>query len=372
MPRERGAAVRLLRRDELDRLNRHLAGALDRTLRLEGSTGLDALSRELRNFVLAGGKRLRPQLCVWTYQHVANAGSCPETAGAFSETAEGGLDDLACAWELFHAFLLAHDDIIDNGDYRRSQPSLHKRLAGLDAGSRAFGTHLAIIGGDLLFAASMSLLHGLEMPADRYREVLRLFSRVAATTGFGQAIDVVQGHVPPDQVREDVLMNEYLWKTAAYTFEGPMVSGAVAAGADVGSQAALSRFAMALGQAYQLHNDLIDLATPARAGCDLAQGKRTITLLRARARLSPNDRAGFDLRLVRAAQGDGPALEEAENLRRDLLASGACALTADLVNQLLDESQRAASDPSLPKALQAQLAGLLSDLRASYFGMASS
>jgi len=350
-----GLTLRLVSPAELSLLETHLSGLIDRTL---GGHDLGELTDALRAYVLSGGKRIRPQLCLWTYQHCG---------GTESSNTSHSVLDLACAWELFHAFLLAHDDIIDNGDYRRAQPSLHRRLAALDSGSPIFGINMAIVGGDLLFTAALSLLHNLELPGDRYRDVLKLFSRVASTTGFGQAIDIVQAHVPLDAVREEELLREYHWKTAAYTFEGPMMSGALAAGASVPAQQAISRFSLALGQAYQLQNDLVDLAAPAHEGCDLVQGKRTITLIRARAAMSPPDRAALDYALASATLGGTDGVAIAERLRQDLLDRGAVARTADVVTTLLVDSETAASDSALPPTLRTGLHQLLQSLRAAYF-----
>lgn len=357
---ERGVSVRLVRREELDQLERHLAAVVDRTLSPSAGDGLENVVASLKSYVLGGGKRIRPQLCLWTCGHF-------DVDGPWRHRPQGGVLDLACAWELFHAFLLAHDDIIDNGDVRRDQPSLHRRLAELDSGCRMFGVNLAIIGGDLLFAAAMSLLHELELPPERYRAVLKLFSRVAAQTGLGQAIDLLQGHVPLDDVREEALLREYGWKTAVYTFEGPMLSGAIAAGADAACQAAISRFALALGQAYQLQNDLLDLSVPAHSGCDLVQGKRTVTLMRARAAMSPEQRRRLEERLARAMRGDEAGVAEAERLRQELLSGGAAAMSAVVVGQLLTEAEAAAGDTALPVSLRSGLCSLLGRLRESYF-----
>lgn len=353
--------MNLVRSEELACLEQHLSALVDRTLGSGvGGDGLAELTDSLKSYVLGGGKRIRPQLCMWTYDRLGSD-------EAWRSRESGGLRDLACAWELFHAFLLAHDDIIDNGDFRRSQPSLHKRLAALDSGCEVFGVNLAIVGGDLLFTAALSLLHDLELPAERYRGVLKLFSRVAATTGFGQAIDIVQGHVPLDAVREEELLREYHWKTAAYTFEGPMLSGAVAAGASQAAQDAISRYALSLGQAYQLQNDLIDLAVPAHEGCDLVQGKRTITLIRARAAMTDGERAQLDERLSAATRGGPAGVAEAESLRQDLLARGAVATSAKVVAGLLADAQAAADDPAVPPALRQGLSELLVGLKAAYF-----
>lgn len=354
--------VQLISSDQLKRLEIHLADVLGPTLASDPnsrSSSLPELSEALRMYVMAGGKRVRPQLVVWTFQHCVESRLAREIPRAVM--------DLACSWEIFHAFLLVHDDIIDKGETRRSQPSLHRRLASLDSGSETFGVNLAIVGGDLLFTAALTLLHQLDLPHDRYRQVLQLFSRVASITGFGQAIDIVQGHVPLSAVREEELLREYHWKTAAYTFEGPMLSGAIAAGAPGAAQAALSKFSLSLGQAYQLQNDLIDLSTPIHEGSDLVQGKRTITLLRARAALSDADRAAFDYRVAMATTQSHTAMHEAELLRQYLLNSDAATQTRQLVTDLLVEAETATRDPSLPQTLQVALSSLLGNLKASYF-----
>lgn len=329
------------------------------------------LVETIRQFVLDGGKRVRPQLCLWAYQNArADVGRPGDAAPAVAL-------DVACAWEVFHAFLLCHDDIIDGADRRRGRPTLHHRLASLDGGSVVFGSHLGIVAGDLLCVGAMRLLHGLDLDAaagggpplsaKAYQHILRLFSRVACETGFGQAIDICQSHVPIGDVDEGLVLQGYHWKTAAYTFEGPMLSGALLAGLADAARPAVSRFALAVGQAYQLHNDLLDLRTTAHDGCDLVQGKRTPTLLRARQAMPPARRRAFDERVAAVAAGDGRAVALAEELRQELLADGAVGRTQAVVEQLLDEARRAAEDPALPPRFGGALAGLLAGMSARYF-----
>ena len=136
--------VRLIGPEELSQIESHLASAAARLL---GRREHSAFGEALAAYAVGGGKRVRPQLCVWAYRR------CDP-----SLEVDAAVLDLAVAWELFHAFLLAHDDIIDKGETRRSQPSLHRRLAALDSGSEVFGVNLAIVGGDLLFTAAMELL----------------------------------------------------------------------------------------------------------------------------------------------------------------------------------------------------------------------
>lgn len=357
-PRER---MKLVRDADLREIDRHLDRRLDGLL--VDADGLAPMKRAIRDYVLAGGKRVRPQLCLWTFERL-------RPTGVSDATLPEALLDVACGWELFHAFLLAHDDIIDESDVRRDQPALHRQLAALDSYCPKFGKNLAIVAGDLLFSAAMRLWHELDVPAETYRSLLRLFGRVASTTGFGQAIDICQSHVPIHAVREEVLLREYHWKTAAYTFEGPMLSGAILASANDLTLDAISSYALALGQAYQLQNDLIDLSTPVHDGCDLVQGKRTVTLVRARAGLLETRRQAFDRQVEAIRHANGHTAELAEALRRELLDSGAAERTRELVAQFLSQAAAAAERPGLPLNLQNGMSDLLAALRSQYFAVA--
>lgn len=347
------SALQLLATQQLSRIESHLRAALSRLIDTRASADMASM---LQRYVLAGGKRIRPQLCVWTH-HAA--------------TGRDDLDDLlldaACAWEIFHAFVLVHDDIIDNAARRRDEPALHCMLASLDSDSLSFGTNLGIVAGDLLYTAAFELLHELDIDADRYRRLLRLFTRVARQTGLGQAIDIIASHQPFDRINETSLLDEYLLKTAAYTFEGPMLSGAILAGLEPAACEAISTFSISIGQAYQLHNDLLDLETPCHAGCDLVQGKRTIALLRHRSKLDDSQRQAFDAKFAAIAAAGATATAEAETLRRELIDAGIGQPVRDIVKSLHADAVRAAGADSLPEATRVALLGLADEFGRRYF-----
>ena len=345
--------MKLLADEQLRTLEKHLHAVTARELSV---SGLASLNEKMQLYVACGGKRIRPQLAVWTYQFATGDDSLPTP-----------LLDVAAAWELFHAFLLIHDDIIDGSDERHAAPSLHRQLQSLDSNSPRFGMNLGIVAGDLFYAATMRVLSDLDVSDQAYRGLHKLFSSVATLTGFGQAIDILQSHAELHSVDEEVLLQEYHWKTAAYTFEGPMLSAAILAGLDAGQQKAISQFALSLGQAYQLQNDLIDLAKPASEGCDLVEGKRTITLMRARNTLPAHERPSFDGRIAAIQSANGNAVKLAEAFRRDLLATSAIDQTRGSIHGLLNASATAAHDPDLPPALSAAMNGLLGKLQAGYF-----
>ncbi len=325
-----------------------------------GGDGMDAMRRVITTYVMQSGKRVRPQLVVWVWRVLNPTQPLPR-----------GVLDMACVWELFHAFLLVHDDLIDESDLRRGLPALHCRLAELEGGNGAkiFGSNLAIVAGDLLFSGSLRVLHELAVPPAELLPLMRLFSDVACLTGLGQAIDIAQGHLAWDAVDEQVLLREYHWKTAAYTFDGPMRSGAMLAGLCDAGLMRLREFAMSLGQAYQVHNDLLDLAQPADAGCDLVQGKRTLTL--AAHRKQCGDTRAFDRLAGIAADAQCPLADRlvaAESLREQVLTGPGYAQTRRIIDGLLATSAAAAADEgTLGSRLSAALRALLKQLASGYF-----
>ena len=341
--------MKLLRPDQLDLIDRRLRQVIRQRF---DAPEVAPMREHVLAYVLHGGKRIRPQLTIWLWQLLA--GRDVDEAGA-----DGGAAvlDAACAWELFHAFLLAHDDIIDNSDTRRGADALHRRLAALDGNTKRFGINMGIVAGDLLYSLAGGLMHdlpGLE-PA-RHLRVLRAFGEVARVTGFGQAVDIVSGHVELGDVDEAALMREYGWKTAAYTFEGPMLTAALLAGSDEATLGRIRRYAMALGRAYQLHNDLLDLSTPVTdEGGDLLEGKRTLTLVRARRSVPDLDRRMSELR---------GSPDRAEALRQDLLASGAIDETRGLIQDCVRDSADACDD--LPDPLQSGMRELLTQIDRRY------
>jgi geranylgeranyl diphosphate synthase, type I len=321
--------------------------------------GLASLSNLMQLYVERAGKRIRPQLAIWTYLNAADSSDAHLPSAVL---------DVASAWEIFHAFLLIHDDIIDGSDRRREHPSLHRQLQSLDSNSPRFGMNLGIVAGDLMYAAAQRILADLDIPAESYRQMHRLFAHVASLTGFGQAVDILQSHVPLEACDEETLVREYQWKTAAYTFEGPMLAGAILANVSDGARESISAFALAVGQAYQLQNDLLDLARPASEGCDLVEGKRTLTLLRARAGRTERERAAFDATIARIQNAESPrAIELAESLRRELIAGDAVRQTDETIRALIHDATVAAEHRALPPTLGQAMRGLLQTLGSTYF-----
>ena len=228
---------------------------------LDGLEGTEPrLLSAMRHAVLLGGKRMRPLL---TY-----------ATGVACGAAEDALDAPAAAVELMHAYSLVHDDLpaMDDDDLRRGQPTVHV----------AYGEATAILAGDALQSLAFATL-ATAPAADAARvAMLAELATAGGAAGMcgGQALDLAAtGAAIPLPALERL----HAMKTGAL-LRAAVRLGAIAAGADAGARRALDTFAGALGLAFQVRDDLLDIegdsATLGKtAGKDVAQDKATFPAL---------------------------------------------------------------------------------------------
>ncbi len=226
-----------------------------------------SIHRAMRHSVFAGGKRLRPILCMESGRMVAGneiAGSLPT-----------GIEELGAALEMLHTYSLIHDDLpaLDNDDLRRGRPTCHK----------AFGEAIAILAGDALQTRAYEVLARLRCPADAR---VRIVEEVARGTGTvdgmigGQVVDLEAEHVKPDLT---VLEFIHHAKTAAL-ITASVVSGGLYAGASDDAVEKLRAFGKSIGLAFQIVDDVLDVTQTSEqlgktAGKDTAAEKTTYPAL---------------------------------------------------------------------------------------------
>jgi len=211
----------------------------------------------MRYSVFAGGKRMRPILCL-------------EAARIFSSDITPALHP-ACALEFIHTYSLIHDDLpaLDNDDLRRGKPTCHKK----------FGEALAILAGDALLTLAFEIIGATPVAAERRVAVLAEIAAAAGTINGmvgGQVADI-----EAERKSVDAQMLEYIHrsKTAAL-IRASVTAGALCAGASPEDVARLRRFGETIGWAFQVTDDILDVeessaALGKTAGKDLAQQKAT-------------------------------------------------------------------------------------------------
>jgi geranylgeranyl diphosphate synthase type II len=196
-----------------------------------------SIHQAMRHSVFAGGKRLRPILCM-------------EAGRMVTGTLPGGIEDLGAALEMLHTYSLIHDDLpaLDNDDLRRGRPTCHK----------AFGEATAILAGDALQTQAYEVLAGLACAAEARVRIIREIAHATGTIeGMigGQVVDLEAEHTRPDAETLDYIHRA---KTAAL-ITASLVSGGIYAGADDDTVTRLRTFGRGVGLAFQIVDDVLDV-----------------------------------------------------------------------------------------------------------------
>ena len=238
---------------------------LEILLSLEPKPGEQARPRRLieamRYATLGGGKRLRPFLTVETARALARTDNGPRRAGA--------------AIECIHAYSLIHDDLpsMDDDDLRRGRPTTH----------RAFDEATAILAGDGLQALAFEILAdpATDATADVRAELCLGLARAAGLAGMvgGQMLDIDAEQATAPLSVEEIRRLQAMKTGALLKFS--VEAGAILAGADTTARAALGVYGRAIGAAFQIADDILDVESDAatlgkRAGKDARRNKGTL------------------------------------------------------------------------------------------------
>jgi geranylgeranyl diphosphate synthase, type I len=307
---------------------------------------LAPLTAELRAF-MAGGKRIRPALLLLGF----------EAAGGRQLHAVEGP---ALALELLHTCALLHDDVIDQAPRRRGRPSVHHAFATRHRSEHwrgdpeAYGRAIAILLGDLAFVQADALFLSGQVPDHVLLAAFRRFTVLREEVMVGQALDL---HAATAGTTDRGLSLQIATlKSGRYSVARPLELGALLAGADPELLAGLHAFGDPLGRAFQLADDLLgvfgDTATTGKSvSSDLAEGKRTLLIAEAAARLGPGDR-----RRLEEALGD-PELDAASTQRiRELLEQcGARAATEQEIERSIGAARAALAELQLAGGATASL-----------------
>ncbi|MDD5070140.1 MAG: polyprenyl synthetase family protein [Candidatus Omnitrophica bacterium] len=234
------------------------------------------LSETLREFLLSGGKRLRPFLLITAFN-------------GFSKKQVPGLYKTALASELLHNFILIHDDIIDNSDLRRQKPSIHeifRKKISAYKNPRFNEKDLALLAGDILYALAIRTFHSIKVDCRLKQKALLRFTKAGVNTGYGEFKELFWSLETIDKISEKDIYAVYDNKTSLYSFSAPLTSGAILAGAKKGQIDLLHKLGLLLGRAFQIENDIKGLfdKTPGREknpSDDLMGSKKTLLICKA-------------------------------------------------------------------------------------------
>jgi geranylgeranyl diphosphate synthase type I len=300
---------------------------------------------------------------------VAARGDDLDPAGT-GQPGVGGVVSVAAALELFHAAALVHDDIMDNSDLRRGEPSLHRRFEtlhrdrGWSGDAAGYGEAAALLLGDLLLGWSDGLFEdGLaRAEADAAVAARAEFGRMRTEVMLGQYLDMLEEHSWRGRPEAELLSRAHrvvVYKSAKYSVEAPLALGASLAGGSLAQLAALREFGLPLGVAFQLRDDLLGVfgdpaMTGKPSGDDLREGKRTVLIALAR-QLLP----GSASRLLDELLGD-PALDTGQiaMLQASIRDSGAVDQVERIIARNVQIATEALSQAPIGRSAREELTAL--------------
>ncbi|WP_127782482.1 polyprenyl synthetase family protein [Rhodococcus sp. X156] len=321
-------------------------------------------ARALEEFVLRGGKRVRPSFAWWGWRGAGGDPDGPEATRVLR----------ACsALELIQACALVHDDLMDDSDTRRGFPTVHTEFTqrhrdmGWHGDAERFGLAAAVLLGDLALAWADDMLRAADLPAPALARALPFWESMRTEMLGGQYLDV-SADARRDETPEAALRIDR-FKTAAYTIERPLHLGGALAGGSPEMMAAYSCFGADIGVAFQLRDDLLGVfgdpeVTGKPAGDDLREGKRTLLVALALQRADATEPATAALlrrSLGRTLDADTiaelrralvrlGAVDEVEQRITELTASGLAAMDTDLVEPLARKELQAMAESATSRS----------------------
>ncbi|MEO6997169.1 MAG: polyprenyl synthetase family protein [Terracoccus sp.] len=289
--------------------------------------------------LLRGGKGLRAGFLYWGYR------------------AAGGDDSdelvrLAASMEFFQGAALLHDDVMDRSDTRRGMPAAHRAVAALHreqgwAGDAdRFGEGTAILAGDLCLTWCDEMYATCGLPEDDLARGRSQFDGMRTQLMGGQFLDLLEaarGWSGLDlEARIASARKVIRFKSAKYTIEQPLLIGALVGGAEPADLEPLSVYGLALGEAFQLRDDVLGVfgdpeATGKPAGDDLREGKLTLLVAHALDAAGDDDRATVETLLGR----DDLDQAGVETIRDIMTSTGAVERVEALITTLADDAHGA-------------------------------
>lgn len=327
--------------DKTTLLDEAVNGFFERSI--DYATRIDPSYRQLweslYGLIRSGGKRLRPKMTMMAYE-------------AFGGTDIQKVIPVAAAQELLHFCLLIHDDVIDRDYVRYGTANIagrYKIAYSKYVTSPDDQTHYAhgaaILGGDLMLSGAHQMIASSRLNDEEKTMAQSYLAHSTFEVAGGELLDTELSFVP---YNDGDALKVAKYKTASYSFVSPLMTGALLAGMNENQNNALHDYAMSLGIAYQLVDDLLGIfgdekETGKSTSSDILEGKRTYTIERALMELSGNDKTIFSL-----AFGNPHATPiEIQTIKQLIAKSGAKKATEEKIREYATSARAALTDLGL-------------------------
>ncbi len=308
------------------------------------------IMEHMAEFSLRGGKRIRPMLLMTGYR-------------LFGTSDEKQIVKAAIAVELMESFLLIHDDVIDRDELRRGYLTFHKIYENKSkkkfkkCDPAHFGNSMAILAGDILSILGKEAILSSGFPVKNKLAAIEKFNEIIISTCFGQVLDIVSEYDPSFKASD--LSKVHKLKTAVYTIEGPLMIGAILAGAQKERMKVISRYAIPLGKAFQLKDDILGMYGTQQkigkpVGSDIREGKRTLLILKALEKADEKQK-----KVILGALGNPNLTEnQIDDVKRIVIETGSLKHSEDLAFALASKAKSVVLKEKLPREPKEFLIGL--------------
>jgi geranylgeranyl diphosphate synthase type I len=321
-------------------VDKEIEVCLNRAIKEAGTVDLfvqDAL-KYFKKMILSGGKRIRPIMMCVGY----------ESAGGKQKQE---ILKTSVSIELIHAFVLMHDDIIDRDDFRHGVKTMHARYRDYNKktirkDADHFGQSISIILGDFIYSLGNQVLFESNFEFELIVHALNKVQSIVGLTCVGEIQDIYMEY--KNTASEEEILAMYKNKTAKYTFEGPLQLGAILAGADDEFCDSITKFAVPIGIAFQLRDDILGVfgdskKTGKPTDSDIAEGKQTFMVKRA---FVNADRV--QKRELKKIWGKGTITgDEIKKFQQIIVDTGAKMEVEEYMQNLISDSQQALDNMDL-------------------------
>ncbi|MDF1539642.1 MAG: polyprenyl synthetase family protein [Candidatus Thorarchaeota archaeon] len=322
--------------DEVEKVNAALSSYLDWKIDRVSKLGEWHVQfyENMKEYLMRGGKRLRPVLVVVGYKAVK------------PEIEIEHLYRAGCSIEALHNGSLLHDDLIDHDETRRGGKTFHAKYRDMYKEKRSdsnkakdYGMTMAILGGDALINMGSMFISDSNLPAEVTAECLKLYQTSYENLADGVMLEMTMIDQP--DTTPEIYLEMIALKTAVL-FDNSLSMGATIAGATESQISALSEFGVKVGQAFQIQDDILgsfgdESVTGKSTDGDIREGKKTMLVLKAYQLATAEQRSILDSLLGNSNMTS----DEVTKVREIFSESGALAETKNLMEQLLSEGQSA-------------------------------
>ncbi len=314
-----------------EKINTALSNFLYKKLKKDGkySSEIRELIKNLIEYNMRGGKRIRPVTVIFTYR-------------CFKDGSDEEIIEAAISLELMQAFLLIQDDIMDKSDLRRGGETIHKIYG---KKNKDFGTSMAILAGDLCCSYTYDSIIETNFSPTKKSKAIEYLSWIINREVYGQTLDIIPGF---QDLKEEDVWKIYELKTATYTMQGPIYLGCALANATEEKINKLQEYAYNLGVAFQIQDDLNGvfgelnkLGKPNDS--DVKEGKKTLIIAKTLELCDKEDRE-----FILKEYGNGKISEESINKIREIIKKcGAYDYCLGKFRELVEKAKKSIEDVEL-------------------------